>query len=171
MVFAARQPCSCSRPEHRPIAARHVSIIILAIDIRTVPYGSLEHEQAILLRRRVLRWPLDRDFTDEELAAETDQFHLVGIEDGEVVACALLQRVGDSAKMRQVAVSPELQGQGVGRKLVAAFEELTRERGLAEVILNARQTAVPFYERLGYAVVEEPFDEVGIPHRKMRKRV
>ena len=118
-----------------------------------------------------MRWPLDLDFTDEELAAEIDQFHLVGVQGGEVVACALLQRVGDAAKMRQVAVAPNLQGKGLGRELVAAFEELSRERGLTEVILHARQPAVPFYEKLGYELVGEPFEEVGILHRKMRKSV
>ena len=29
--------------------------------------------------------------------------------------------------------------------------------------LHARQIAVPFYERLGYTIVGEPFEEVGIP--------
>jgi predicted GNAT family N-acyltransferase len=37
------------------------------------------------------------------------------------------------------------------------------------MILHARATAVPFYLRLGYTVVGEPFEEVGIPHRGMEK--
>jgi predicted GNAT family N-acyltransferase len=28
---------------------------------------------------------------------------------------------------------------------------------------------VPFYERLGYAVYGDPFEEVGVPHRHMRR--
>ena len=35
--------------------------------------------------------------------------------------------------------------------------------------LHARQVAVPFYERLGYSIVGEPFEEVSIPHFKMEK--
>jgi predicted GNAT family N-acyltransferase len=37
------------------------------------------------------------------------------------------------------------------------------------MVLNARDTAIPFYLHLGYELVGEPFVEVGIPHRKMRK--
>ena len=37
--------------------------------------------------------------------------------------------------------------------------------------LHAREAAVPFYERLGYLSEGEPFDEVGLPHRAMRKRL
>ena len=36
------------------------------------------------------------------------------------------------------------------------------------MVLHARQTAVPFYERLGYETYGEPFVEVTIPHIAMR---
>jgi predicted GNAT family N-acyltransferase len=72
-------------------------------------------------------------------------------------------------KMRQVAVDPHTQGTGVGRILVEASEAKARELGYAEIELNARETAVPFYLKLGYEVVGETFGEVGLPHKKMRK--
>ena len=107
--------------------------------------------------------------TEEEVLAEGDQVHLVGLIGGAVVACALM-RVDDGVpKMRQVAVEPERQGQGLGAELVRAFEREAVRRGYKEIVLNARDTAVPFYLRLGYQVVGEPFEEVTIPHRKMRK--
>ena len=37
--------------------------------------------------------------------------------------------------------------------------------------MHARETAVPFYERLGYATVGARFEEVTIPHFKMEKRL
>jgi predicted GNAT family N-acyltransferase len=37
------------------------------------------------------------------------------------------------------------------------------------MILHAREAAVPFYLKLGYALAGEPFEEVGIPHRAMEK--
>ena len=41
-------------------------------------------------------------------------------------------------------------------------------QGGSEIALHARESAVPFYLALGYGLVGEPFEEVGIPHRKMR---
>ncbi|MMZ69082.1 putative N-acetyltransferase YjcF [compost metagenome] len=72
-------------------------------------------------------------------------------------------------KMRQVAVDESLRGQQVGRRMVVFAEEIAREEGYARFVLNARQVAIPFYEKLGYNIISEEFTEVGIPHRKMAK--
>jgi hypothetical protein len=73
--------------------------------------------------------------------------------------------------MRQVAVVPELQGQGIGRAMVEYSEALARTVGFTRMILHARETAVAFYEKLGYAKVGERFVEVTIPHWAMAKRL
>ena len=39
------------------------------------------------------------------------------------------------------------------------------------MVLNARTSAVPFYERLGYETRGEPFVEVTVPHLAMAKRL
>lgn len=71
--------------------------------------------------------------------------------------------------MRQVAVQADLQGQGLGRILVEFSEATARAHGFARMVLNARDTAVNFYLRLGYEIEGEPFTEVTIPHRRMSK--
>ncbi len=139
------------------------------IEVREIAHGSPEYVGEVALRRRVLRHPLGLDFTDEELAAEVTDFHLVAVLDSEVVGCLVLTPKGESVKMRQVAVSETLQRSGVGRRMVTLSEELGRREGFAEMVLNARATAVPFYLSLGYELVGDEFVEVGIPHRKMRK--
>jgi predicted GNAT family N-acyltransferase len=73
--------------------------------------------------------------------------------------------------MRQVAVNDKSQRSGIGSRLVAYSEEYAREHGYETMELNARQTAVPFYLRLGYEITGDPFTEVGLPHRKMQKRL
>jgi predicted GNAT family N-acyltransferase len=78
----------------------------------------------------------------------------------------LPQRV---AKMRQVAVKPELQSMGIGSGLVRFSEEWSKQQGLLSIVMHARKEAVPFYERMGYEVRGKEFLEVGIPHFKMEK--
>lgn len=143
-------------------------IIIDPIEIRIVDPGSSAYEQVLLLRRRVLRWPLGLDFTQQDLLAELNDVHLAGFENGEVVVCAVLTEVGGKAKMRQVAVEPGRQRSGLGRLIVGAFEAEALRRGFDEIVLHAREAAVPFYLALGYEVTGE-LVEVGIPHRSMRK--
>ena len=140
------------------------------IRIVLAPHGSDEYVRAVDLRRRILRIPLGLDFTNDEIAAEHDDLNLVAILGSDVVASLSLVDVGErKLKMRQVAVDESVQRTGLGTRLVRASEELARERGFDEMLLHARDTAVPFYLRLGYEVVGSKFEEVGIPHYKMRK--
>ena len=39
------------------------------------------------------------------------------------------------------------------------------------MILHARETAVVFYEKLGYSSLGDQFEEVTIPHWAMEKRL
>jgi predicted GNAT family N-acyltransferase len=71
----------------------------------------------------------------------------------------------------RMAVLREARGRGVGAALLAALIEEARRRGYAEVVLNAQLHAVPFYARFGFAAEGEPFDDAGIAHVTMRRRV
>jgi predicted N-acetyltransferase YhbS len=73
--------------------------------------------------------------------------------------------------MRQVAVREDVQGQGVGRMLVRYSESVAREQGFETMMLHARETAVPFYKRLGYAIKGGRFIEVTLPHYTMCKPI
>ena len=74
-------------------------------------------------------------------------------------------------RMRQVAVETDLQGAGIGRILVERSEEIARREGAKEMRLHARDTAIPFYEKLGYDAIGDLFAEIDIPHLLMRKRL
>lgn len=142
------------------------------ISVREVVFQGEGYDQLVQLRREVLRLPLGLDFTPEQLAAEKDEIHLGLFEGDDLVACLqLVLKEPGKVKMRQVAVHPKRQGMGLGRKLVEASEQLARERGWTEIELHARETAVPFYLSLGYFIAKEPFEEVGIPHRFMAKKL
>ncbi len=135
-------------------------------------FASPEQLASIELRKRVLRWPLGLDFTPEQLAAEINEFHLVALDGDDLVACLVLTpQSRDIIKMRQVAVEPEWQGKGVGKQLVQFSEQVAREKGFTKMVLNARDTAVPFYLRLDYEIEGEPFEEVTIPHHRMVKEL
>lgn len=78
---------------------------------------------------------------------------------------------GSARQVRQLAVTPEMRGRGVASALMAAIEYRAAQEGAREIFLHARDTAVEFYERLGYCAAGEPFvsELTGIPHQTMRK--
>ena len=140
-----------------------------------IDYDSSRYCDLVNFRRRVLRAPLGLDFTPQQLAMERADIHVAAYLHGELVGCAILTAADDSygrtVKLRQMAVDPDHQGRGIGTQIVNFAEALSAERGYREIIVHARETAAPFYERAGYVAMGETFMEVTIPHRKMAKRL
>lgn len=141
-------------------------------EILKVPYQSKMQIQSIGLRKQVLRTPLGLEFQPSELASEGNQWHIVTIHKTHVIACNLVKFLASGeAKIRQVATHPNFQGIGLGKTLNKKTEELLAANGIKKVVLHARINAVPFYEKLNYTIVGQPFEEVGIKHYKMEKHL
>lgn len=133
-------------------------------------HGSKVYTQSLALRYEVLRKPLGLMFNPNGFPQENKEWHLGVMCADWLVACLIMTpEPGGKAKMRQVAVHEEWQGLGVGKRLVAFAEKMCEERGVRHIHLNARETAVPFYLTMGYQVVGDRFEEVGIPHFRMEK--
>ena len=146
--------------------ATNEALALVLIDPRDPRYaGELD------LRHRVLRQPLG--FRRDQVASpfEEESLHLCALDEGERVVGCVLFRWLDARRGRlfQMAVDPGWQRRGLGRRLLDRLEAELRARGVAEVVLHAREPAVPFYARAGYAAEGDVFMEVGIAHRTMRK--
>lgn len=139
--------------------------------ILQIEFGTPAFDEAVQLRYEVLRRPLGLTYTVEQLSAEYDQLHLAAYSNAAVLIgyLNLTPQDAKNVKMRQVAVGTDWQRKGVGNALVKASEDLARQLGYANIVLHARETAVPFYKALEYNSVGTRFEEVGIPHFRMEK--
>ena len=135
-----------------------------------ITFLSENYEQACRLRNEILRQPLGLDLLDEDLSAEADYLHFGIVEGRRVIACVLGVPVSDvKVKIRQMAVSADFQNRGVGKTLLSNSETSLKQRGFQFLELDARTSAVGFYQKLGYHKLGEEFLSVSIPHQKMRK--
>jgi predicted GNAT family N-acyltransferase len=137
-----------------------------------IEFNSDLYAATLKLRDEVLRAPLGLRFSGEDLAGEERELHFGMVDDGALVACLVIKPLGDTrAKLRQMAVADTHRGKGLGRQLVCNTEEVLRAKGFTAIELSARETAIGFYKKLGYAETGAPFEEVGIAHRTMVKQI
>jgi amino-acid N-acetyltransferase len=86
---------------------------------------------------------------------------LVALDGEKIVGCVGQERYGDAALLRSLAVSPALQGIGLGWELTARLLDEARDGGVKEVVLLTTTAADFFARHFGFAITErKQFDEV-----------
>lgn len=140
------------------------------IVFKIVSNNSPEYKESQDFRYRLLRKPLNLYYSKEDLLQEKDDIHICGFLNNRLIAYAALRPITiTEIKLRQVAISTELQGQGCGKKLVEFAEQIAANSGYKEITLHSRESVIGFYEKLGYKLISEKFIEVTVPHYKMKK--
>jgi predicted GNAT family N-acyltransferase len=140
--------------------------------IGEIGQGGACYREALVWRDLVLRRPLGLVLTDADTAGEESQRHFVLMEDETLLAgvIAVTQELG-TARLRQMWVRSDAAGRGHGRSLLAGVERILCAEGFQRITLNARISVIGFYEKCGYSAVGDEFQEVGIPHIRMTRRI
>ncbi|MFF9362312.1 GNAT family N-acetyltransferase [Streptomyces griseoluteus] len=122
---------------------------------------------------------LDGQRTDPEgvrQVIKTPDSRLLVVErEGRIIACCQLEHRGTHAYFGMFAVSPTLQGAGLGKAVMAEAERLARaDWGATEMhmtVISVRDDLIAWYERRGYRRTGEttPFpygdERFGVPRR------
>ncbi|HLO80421.1 MAG TPA: GNAT family N-acetyltransferase [Chitinophagaceae bacterium] len=140
--------------------------------LKIIEHNSPEYDKMVSLRYDILRKPLGLEFTKEELDKECNDILIGAFDDERILACCMLTAISkDTCRLRQMAVHNSLQGKGIGATMMNFAENVARDRGFKTLTMHARKTAVGFYEKLGYRIHGEEFQEVTIPHFEMHKKL
>ncbi|MCF7823163.1 MAG: GNAT family N-acetyltransferase [Candidatus Marinimicrobia bacterium] len=142
---------------------------------RLIDHGTDAYEQSLRLRHDLLRVPLGMDLYDgsyDDLSQEHRYYHFGAFdEEGKLVASILgIPNSPSEVRLKQMVVSKVQQKKGIGKRLFLAFEAYLLNLGFKVFILHARKAAYGFYLNMGYEIIGDEFEEVGIPHYKMSKK-
>lgn len=142
------------------------------VKLRLLKHKSPVYEKMIELRLNVLLEPIGVPATYIEREQEKDDL-LIGAfnEDILVGCCVLTPGNKDVIQLRQMAVLTALHGKGVGAAIVEFAEDIAASNGFKILMMHARSVVVDFYRKCGYEIVGDEFEEVGIKHYKMQKKL
>jgi N-acetylglutamate synthase-like GNAT family acetyltransferase len=135
------------------------------------PQTDSEWKAYYALRFNVLREPWNQPLGSEVLADEDQAIHAIALEDGEVLGVARMHESAEKqGQVRCVATATAAQGKGIGKAIMAYLEDQAKAKGWTEIVLEARENAVPFYRAIGYTIVAESYLLFGeIQHYRMKK--
>ena len=109
------------------------------------------------LRRAVLRKNMPNESHEFSGDYDGNTFHLGYYENDEIIGIVSIIKIGKIAPLRGMAVAEAQQGKGIGKQLVLEAEIILKQENFSRIWMNARENAVPFYEKLGYKIEGELF--------------
>lgn len=130
-----------------------------------------EKQAAFALRKRVFvgeqKVPENLEKDEHDLNA----VHIIAEKENTVVGTARLVIEADKGHVGRVAVDQNMRGAGIGKGVMLELEKKAKELNLKELYLHAQTHAMRFYEILGYMPRGEIFEEAGIEHIEMCKKL
>ena len=105
----------------------------------------------------------------EFVGKDSEFLHFTLWEEDSIIACLRANENGKLLHMGRFAVQKELRKKGYGRILIEKLMEYAKENGYSGVELSAVETAVGFYEKMGFSKIGDFYLETGVPHIYMKK--
>ncbi len=152
-------------------------------DVRAVQITPVKNEgelfQALAIREIVfieeqhVPEGIDRDAEDQRA------YHVLAVEGGHAIGTGRLvmlptapeNETGQWAQVGRMAVLQAHRKGGTGSKLLTALEAEARRRSVIGIILHAQLASMDFYTKHGYAPRGAVFEEAGMPHLEMHKKL
>lgn len=97
--------------------------------------------------------------------------HFCIYDDDKLLAYLRAEDIGDMLHIGRVCVEESLRNQGLGRRLLDFLFQYAKDNGFSAVELSAVDTAVGFYERIGFIAEGDYYLETGVPHIYMKKEL
>ncbi|MBL8952279.1 MAG: GNAT family N-acetyltransferase [Myxococcaceae bacterium] len=141
--------------------------------------GEGELMQALAIREVVF---IEEQSVPEEMERDEDDahaHHLLAVDKGHAIGTGRLVplkappegETGTWGRVGRMAVLQAYRKSGVGSRLLRMLEDEAKSRGMVGIMLHAQLSAMEFYKRHGYEPHGAVFEEAGMPHLEMKRRL
>ena len=105
--------------------------------------------------------PEEEEWDDQDMISD----HFVVYDQDQPIATA---RLLQNNSVGRVAVLKAYRGQGIGRMIMLEIIRQAHQQDRKFLQLSSQVHAISFYEKLGFSIQGDAYDECGIPHIKMQ---
>jgi predicted GNAT family N-acyltransferase len=105
--------------------------------------------------------PEEDEWDDQDMISD----HFVVYDQDQPIATA---RLLQNNSVGRVAVLKAYRGQGIGRMIMLEIIRQAHQQDRKFLHLSSQVHAISFYEKLGFSIQGDAYDECGIPHIKMQ---
>ena len=132
-----------------------------------------DYARCIQIRTRVFVIGQQVPWEREVDKHENESQHYLAARHGVALGTVRWRRYGEAtAKVERLAVLVESRGLNIGSRLMEhTMSEITKLPDIEWVKLGSQDQAIPFYTSLGFQVDGDGFEDAGIPHHNMLKRL
>jgi predicted GNAT family N-acyltransferase len=108
------------------------------------------------------------DFDGEDEASD----QILAYVDDRPIGTARIRYLDErTAKIERLAVLPVARGKGIGKLIMEKALEMAAEKQIQEAIVHAQEYIQGLHQQLGFEPEGARFEEAGISHVKMRKKL
>jgi predicted GNAT family N-acyltransferase len=153
--------------------ARHSEITIVPVKNEGDLFQALAIREVVFIEEQHVPETVERD------AEDVNAYHVLAMQGGHAIGTGRLVMLssapkdesGQWAQIGRMAVLQSHRKHGVGSKLMNALEAEAARRQVSGIILHAQLYALDFYKKHGYHPVGGVFEEAGMPHLEMHRRL
>nr|WP_252898560.1 GNAT family N-acetyltransferase [Secundilactobacillus odoratitofui] len=125
-----------------------------------------QHAAALYIRLNV--FVLERGIAIEDEFDDNDEpdrvYTVVYSDDGQPAATGRFQTIDDQTmRPGRIATLKAFRGQHLGAQVIVELETYGKAHGYTKSLIHSELTAQGFYERQGYHVVSDIYEEDGVP--------
>ncbi len=125
-----------------------------------------EHKSLLLSVRQAV-FVIEQNIPEELEIDEHDPkcLHIIALDNNKPVGTA---RLLDDGHIGRMCVLKSHRLKGIALELINRLIQAAKERHINPILLNAQQSAIPFYEKAGFSVCSDTFLDAGIEHKTMQ---
>ena len=154
-------------------AETEAAITITAVKNEGELMQALALREIVFIEEQSVPESLERD--DDDATAH----HVLAMAGGHAIGTGRLVMLtgapagetGKWGRIGRMAVLQAYRRSGIGSRLLDTLETEARKRGLDGIMLHAQLSAMDFYKRHGYVPNGAVFQEAGMPHLEMKRRL